>query len=58
MYKKGIIIEEHRFDEHGVENYTFGVVASGGKEDDAIPSSKKKKKKKKEDKGGNLIKME
>jgi len=59
LYKKGELIEEHRFDEHGVENYTFGVEVSSGKEDDAMPGAKKKKKKKgaDQDKGG-LIKMD
>lgn len=58
LYKKGELIEEHKYDEHGIENYTFGVDVSSSKEDDALPGAKKKKKKKKgkETKGG-LIKM-
>jgi antitoxin component YwqK of YwqJK toxin-antitoxin module len=59
LYKKGELIEEHRYDEHGVENYTFGVETASGSEDDAMPGSKKKKKKKKDEQNkGGLIKME
>ena len=62
LYKKGVLIEEHRYDEHGTENYTFGVEASASTEDDAMPTAKKKKTKKKKSKGeeekGGLIKVE
>jgi antitoxin component YwqK of YwqJK toxin-antitoxin module len=53
LYKKGELIEEHRFDENGIETYSFGVEDANGAEDDQMPednSEKKTKKKKKEKK--------
>jgi antitoxin component YwqK of YwqJK toxin-antitoxin module len=58
FYKKGELLEEHRYDENGVENYTFGAEASNGKEDDAMPGGKKKKSKKGVDNNNGLIKVE
>lgn len=46
LFKKGVLIEEHRYDEHGTETYTFGGTASTAAEDDAMPSTKSKKSKK------------
>lgn len=51
--KKGVIIQEQKFDEHGRETYSFGVEEGEGAEDDAMTGqdhSKKKKKKKKKKK--------
>ena len=45
--KKGVRIEEHRFDEQGRETYAFGKPEQGGDEDDEMPTAKKKKKRKK-----------
>jgi antitoxin component YwqK of YwqJK toxin-antitoxin module len=60
LYKKGVIIEEHKFNEQGVETYTFGAEATKAKEDDFIPiagakvkedkKSRRKEKKKTSDK--------
>ncbi len=47
LFEKGVLIEEHRYDEHGRETYTFGVENTDGAEDDEMPSTKKKKRKKK-----------
>ena len=47
LYKKDVLVEEHKYDEHGRETYTFGAQPDGGDEDDAMPTGKKKKKKKK-----------
>lgn len=49
LYKKDELIEEHRYDEHGRETYTFGAQPDSGDEDDAMPTAKKKKKKKKKE---------
>ena len=52
IFKKGEIIEEYKYDEHGRETYSFGAPEGkeGEKEDDDVMSgqgkSKKKKKKK------------
>ncbi|PHR31188.1 MAG: hypothetical protein COA38_08435 [Fluviicola sp.] len=45
--KKGVRIEEHKYDAQGRETYAFGKPDQGGDEDDAIPTTGKKKKKKK-----------
>lgn len=45
--KKGVRIEEHKYDEQGRETYAFGKPDGGGAEDDAMPSTGKKKKEKK-----------
>lgn len=53
IYKKGKLIEEHRYDENGIETYSFGVDDATGAEDDQMPedqTEKKKKKSKKEKK--------
>lgn len=50
LYKKDELIEEHRFDEHGRETYTFGATPEEGAEDDEMPTGDKKKKKKKKEK--------
>ena len=51
--KKGVRIEEHRYDEHGRETYAFGTPDTNGAEDDEVPGGKetraqKKARKKKE----------
>ena len=49
--KKGVRIEEHRYDENGRETYAFGTPDdANGAEDDEMPSSERKKKKKKKKK--------
>lgn len=48
--KKGVRIEEHKYDEQGRETYAFGAPEQGGAEDDEIPTVGKKKKKKKRSK--------
>lgn len=45
LYKKGVVVEEHRYNENGDETYTFGVEAKAT-EDDAMPTKKKKRGKK------------
>lgn len=52
-YEKGVVVEEYRYDEFGVENYRFGVEEqSSGDEDDQVPTDQKKgKKKNKKDEG-------
>lgn len=45
--KKGVRIEEHKYDEQGRETYAFGKPEQGGAEDDEMPSTEKKKKEKK-----------
>lgn len=50
LFKKDVLIEEHRFDEHGRETYSFGTPTDTGSEDDEMPEQGKKKKKKKEKK--------
>ncbi len=49
--KKGVRIEEHKYDEQGRETYAFGAPDQGGAEDDAIPTVGKKKKKRRRKKG-------
>lgn len=49
LYKKDVLIEEHRYDEHGRETYSFGTPTSTGAEDDEMPEQGKKKKKEKND---------
>ncbi len=54
IYEKDILIEEHKYDEHGRETYSFGAPTGDQNEDDAMPSvggkKKKKDKKKKKEK--------
>lgn len=50
LYKKDVLIEEHRFDENGRETYSFGTPTSTGAEDDQMPDNGKKKKKEKKKK--------
>ncbi|NRA10845.1 MAG: toxin-antitoxin system YwqK family antitoxin [Crocinitomicaceae bacterium] len=47
LYKKGERIEEHRYDQHGRETYSFGTPTGNEQEDDDAPTTDKKKKKKK-----------
>jgi antitoxin component YwqK of YwqJK toxin-antitoxin module len=47
--KKGVLIEEHKFDEQGNETYTFGVEPTKDKEDDAVPGMENTSKTKKKD---------
>lgn len=52
LYKDDILVEEHVFNEQGIEVRTIGGKAQkGGSEDDEMPSTKEKKKKDKK-KGG------
>ncbi len=44
--KKGVRVEEHRYDEHGRETYAFGTPTDQGAEDDEMPTADKKNKKK------------
>ncbi len=37
--KKGVRIEEHRYDEQGRETFAFGTPDNGGAEDDKVPGS-------------------
>jgi antitoxin component YwqK of YwqJK toxin-antitoxin module len=46
LCEKDELIEEHRYDEHGRETYSFGTPSGDQNEDDEVPGSKKKKKKK------------
>ena len=46
LFKKGEVIEEYRFDEHGRETYAFPPRVEEDEEDDKAPKGKKKKKKK------------
>jgi len=50
VYKKDELIEEHIFDEHGNETYTFGGKQLSASEDDELPEEQKKKKRKKQNK--------
>jgi antitoxin component YwqK of YwqJK toxin-antitoxin module len=45
VYAKDVLIEDHQFDEHGNETYSFGAPTQSDKEDDEIIKSKSKKKK-------------
>lgn len=47
-YEKDILVEEHRYDEHGRETYSFGAPTGNQDEDDEIPEVVGKKKKKKQ----------
>lgn len=47
LYEKDELIEEHRYDEHGRETYSFGAPEQKDVEDDEMPVPKKKRKKKK-----------
>ncbi len=48
VYKKDVIIEEYKYDQHGKETYSFGApVSKKGEEDDAVMSGQSGKKKKK-----------
>ncbi len=51
LYEKDELIEEHRYDEHGRETYSFGTPTGDQMEDDAAPDSGEKKKKKKKKRG-------
>lgn len=42
VYAKDILIEEHRFDEHGNETYSFGAPTTSDAEDDQIKKKGKK----------------
>jgi antitoxin component YwqK of YwqJK toxin-antitoxin module len=44
-YEKDVLVEEHVYDQDGIEIKTFGGTTSSGTEDDAMPAKKKKKKK-------------
>lgn len=52
LYEKDILIEEHKYDEHGRETYSFGAPTGNQNEDDEVPTvgGKKKKEKKKKNK--------
>ena len=52
IFKKGEIIEEYKYDEHGKETYSFGAPEGkdGEKEDDDVMSGQSKVKKKKKKK--------
>lgn len=41
--KKGVLLEEHRFDEGGNETYSFGAPTKNQSEDDEMPGKKKKR---------------
>lgn len=45
IFKKDVLIEEHKYDEEGRETYTFGKEIGGKREDDKAPTADKKKKK-------------
>lgn len=52
IFSKGVLLEEHRFDENGRETYTFGAQPYQVNEDDELPvipsyNSKKRERKKK-----------
>lgn len=48
LFDKDELIEEHRYDEHGRETYSFGTPDSSGAEDDEMPKKGKDKKRKKD----------
>lgn len=48
LYNKDELVEEHRYDEHGRETYSFGTPDSEEAEDDAMPEKGKREKKKKD----------
>lgn len=39
FYKKDVLVEEHRYDEHGRETYSFGTPTGDNTEDDQMPST-------------------
>lgn len=45
LYAKGVLIEDHQFDEHGNETYSFGSQPISDKEDDEMIKKGNKKKK-------------
>ena len=51
VYKKDVVLQEYKYDQHGKETYSYGApVKKEGEEDDEVMSgqSGKKKKKKKD----------
>ncbi|HLU87702.1 MAG TPA: toxin-antitoxin system YwqK family antitoxin [Taishania sp.] len=44
VYSKNVLIEDHHYDEHGNETYSFGAPTTSDAEDDQIQRSTKKKK--------------
>ncbi|MCO5260085.1 MAG: hypothetical protein M9916_08075 [Crocinitomicaceae bacterium] len=42
VYLKDVLIEDHQFDEHGNETYSFGTPTKSDMEDDTIQKNKKK----------------
>lgn len=42
-YQNGLLLEEHRYNEQGIETYTQGTPTSATKEDDAMPTKRKKR---------------
>tara|TARA_B110000305_G_scaffold241421_1_gene315502 strand:+ start:11310 stop:12467 length:1158 start_codon:yes stop_codon:yes gene_type:complete len=47
LYKKDVLLEEHKYDVHGRETYSFGTPTGDESEDDEMPTTEKKKKVKK-----------
>jgi len=50
LYKKGIVIEEYKYDENGKETYSYGAPEnddSEAEDDDVMSGQSKSKKKKK-----------
>lgn len=43
VYLKDVLVEDHQFDEHGNETYSFGAPTTSDKEDDEIKKPGKKK---------------
>jgi len=52
VYRKDQLVEEHQFDEHGNETFTFGGQLISDSEDDDLPSDQLKKKRTKKPKKG------
>lgn len=48
LFDKDELIEEHRYDDHGRETYSFGTPDSSSAEDDEMPEKGKKKKRNKD----------
>jgi antitoxin component YwqK of YwqJK toxin-antitoxin module len=42
-YQNGVLLEEHRYNEQGIETYTIGTPTSAITEDDALPTKRKKR---------------
>ncbi len=42
-YQNGLLLEEHRYNEQGIETYTLGTPTSATTEDDALPIKNKKR---------------